>query len=144
MILNEGGNIWPDTVTGFDPIKVGKPLTQSAQKFIDPLGARVLTIGSCYSPRYDKDGKVVPSNDLDALLDLEVLQRVFKTTDAKTTRQALDDYLKKQGLQTKKAGVTVHTRVPLGKDFYQVDFKVVPKAAKVARNAAVGFSFGKN
>lgn len=133
MILYEGGNIWSDVVTGFDPTKVGKPLTQSAQQYIDPLGARVLTIGSCYSPRYDKDGKVVPSNDLDALLDLEVLQRAFKTADAKTTRQALDDYLKKQGLKTYKAGVTVHTRVPLGNQFYQVDFKVVPKAAKVAQ-----------
>ena len=131
--LVEGGNIWPDVVTNFDPREVGKPFTQATQKYIDPLGARVNTIGSCYKPRFDKSGQCVPSNDLDAMVDLAVLQHVFQTTDAKTTRKALNDYLQKQGLETKQAGVTVHTRVPLGGNFYQVDIKVVPNAAKVAQ-----------
>jgi hypothetical protein len=58
---------------------------------------------------------------------------VFGTTDAKTTRKALNDFLQKQGLQTKQAGVTVHTRVPMGDKFYQADIKVVPNAANVAQ-----------
>ena len=133
MKLFEGGNIWPDVVTNFDPSKVGEPLTQTTQKYLDKLGAIVHTIGSAWKPRLDKDGNIVPSNDLDAMVDLAELQKAFNTSDAKTTRQALDDYLQKQGLETYKAGVTVHTRVPMGGKFYQVDLKVVPNAAKVAQ-----------
>lgn len=133
MQLNEGGNIWPDVQTNFDPREVGKALTAATQKYLDQTGARVNTIGSAWKPRFDKQGNVVPSNDLDAMLDLGILQHVFGTTDGKTTRQALDNYLQKQGLKTYKAGVTVHTRVPLNGKFYQVDLKVVPNAAKVAQ-----------
>jgi hypothetical protein len=133
MRLFEGGNIWDDVETGFDPGQVGKPLTAATQKYIEPLGATVHTIGSAWKPRVDKDGNVVPSNDLDAMIDLAELQKALGTTDAKTTRQALDDFLQKEGLATYKAGVTVHTKMPLGGKFYQVDLKVVPNAAKVAQ-----------
>jgi hypothetical protein len=133
MILLEGGNIWDDVETNFDPGQVGKPLTATTQKILDNLGVSVNTIGSCWKPRYDRNGNVVPSNDLDAMVDLAMLQHVFQTSDGKTTRQALDDYLQKQGLKTYKAGVTVHTRIPMGGKFYQVDLKVVPNAAKVAQ-----------
>lgn len=131
--LVEGGNIWPDVVTNFDPREVGKPLTAATQKILDALGVGVNTVGSCWKPRFDKDGNVVPSNDLDAMLDLSVLQQAFGTEDSKTTRKALSDYIQKQGIHTKMAGVTVHTRMPLGDKFYQVDLKVVPNAAKVAQ-----------
>lgn len=134
MNLFEGGNIWPDVETNFDPEKVGKPLTATTQKYLDDLKATVHTIGSCWKPRYDKDGNVVPSNDLDAMVDLAELQKAFNTPDATTTRQALDEYLQKQGLKTKKAGVTVHTRVPMGGKFYQADLKVVPNAEEVAEH----------
>ena len=131
--LIEGGNIWADVQTNFDPTKVGKPLTQTTQKYLDQLGARVNTVGSCWKPRFDKAGQIVPSNDLDAMLDLAVLQHSLGTEDAKTTRRALADFLQKQGIETKLAGVTVHTRIPMGDKFYQVDLKVVPNAAKVAQ-----------
>lgn len=131
--LVEGGNIWDDVATNFDPTKVGKPLTQTTQKYLDALGVGVNTVGSCYKPRFDKQGNVVPSNDLDAMLDLNVLAHAFGTSDGKTTRKALNDYLQKQGLKTYQSGVTVHARVPLGGQFYQVDMKVVPNAAKVAQ-----------
>lgn len=133
MYLVEGGNIWPDVATNFDPREVGKPLTATTQKYLDQLGVRVNTIGSCFKPRFDKSGNIVPSNDLDAMLDASILQHVFQTSDGKTTRKALSDYLQKQGLQTYQAGVTVHTKVPMGDKFYQVDLKVVPNAAKVAQ-----------
>lgn len=131
--LVEGGNIWPDVVTGFDPTTVGKPLTQTTQKYLDALGARVNTVGSAWKPRFDKEGNPVPSNDLDAMLDLAVLQHSLGTSDSKTTRKALADFLQKQGIETRLAGVTVHSRIPMGGKFYQVDLKVVPNAAKVAQ-----------
>lgn len=131
--LVEGGNIWQDVETNFDPSVVGKPLTATTQKYLDQLGVRVNTVGSCWKPRFDKQGNIVPSNDLDAMLDMAILQHVFQTTDGKTTRKALNDYLKKQGIETYQAGVTVHTKIPLGGKFYQVDLKVVPNAAKVAQ-----------
>ena len=131
--LVEGGNIWQDVVTNFDPTQIGKPLTQVTQQYLNKTGAGVNTVGSCYKPRYDKDGNVVPSNDLDAMLDLSVLQQAFGTNDAKTTRKALSKYLQQQGLETEQTGVTVHVRMPLDDKFYQVDLKVVPNAAKVAQ-----------
>lgn len=133
FFLVEGGNIWDDVTTGFDPSTVGKPLTQATQKILDPLGVRVNTVGSAWKPRFDKNGNVVPSNDLDAMLDLAVLQQSLGTTDSKTTRKALSQYLQSKGIETKLAGVTVHSRIPLGDNFYQVDLKVVPNAAKVAQ-----------
>jgi len=133
MNLLEGGNIWSDVVTDFDPSKVGAPLSQTTQKFLTPLGVKLEVIGSCWKPRYRADGSVVTSNDLDAMVELSTLMDKFGTSDGKTTRQALDDYLQKQGITTHKAGVTVHTRMPMGDKFYQVDIKVVPNAAKVAQ-----------
>lgn len=133
MNLLEGGNIWDDVVTHFNPAKVGPLLTDATQKYLDELGVRLHTVGSCWKPRFDKDGNPVPSNDLDGMVEMSILQHVFQTTDGKTTRKALNDYLAKQGLKTYQSGVTVHARVPLGNDFYQVDIKVVPNAAKVAQ-----------
>lgn len=131
-ILLEGGNIWPECEKGFDPGKVGKPLTKTTQKYLEPTGAKVEVVGSCWKPRFDKDGNVVPSNDLDAMIDLDTLMQYFGTKDSSTTRRALSEFLQKQGLTTKLAGVTVHTRVPMGDKYYQVDIKVVKDAARVA------------
>jgi hypothetical protein len=81
------------------------------------------------------DGAVLrpkKSGDLDVQTDLTQAAAYFKTPDAKTTKQALDDFLQAKGLHTKKAGVTVHTRIPFQDQFYQVDIKVIPKAGKVA------------
>lgn len=132
MILLEGGNIWPDVETNFDPVSVGKKLAAATQKFLNPLKAKLNIIGSCYKPRFTKDGKVVPSNDLDSMVDVQDLMATFGTVDAKSTRKALNDYFQKQGIQTKQAGVTVHTRIPMDGKYYQADIKVIPNAAKVA------------
>ena len=81
------------------------------------------------------DGAVLrpkKSGDLDVQTDLTQAAAYFKTPDAKSTKQALDDFLQAKGLHTKKAGVTVHTRIPFQNKFYQVDIKVIPKAGKVA------------
>lgn len=132
-ILLEGGNIWDDVETGFDPGLVGKPLTAVTQQYLKPIGVEVHTIGSCWKPRKDSQGNAVPSNDLDSMVDLAKMMEYFGTPDAKTTRKALSEYLQKQGLKTYQAGVTVHTRMPMKGKFYQVDIKVIPNAAKVAQ-----------
>lgn len=82
-----------------------------------------------------KGAKIVPkkSGDLDVMIDGDEAMAYFKTKDGKSTRQALDDLLTKKGVKTKKAGVTVHARIPFEKQLYQVDIKVVSKAGKVSK-----------
>lgn len=133
MKLFEGGNIWPDVVTGFDPTKVTKPLVATAEKYVADIGLDLHVIGSGYSPRYTANGDVVPSGDLDVLGDLSTLMSFFQAPDAKSARKSLAEYLQQKGIKTYQAGVTVHTRIPMGDSFYQVDIKVVPNAAKVAQ-----------
>ena len=79
MRLFEGGNIWDDVQTNFDPSQVGKPLSATTQKYLDPLGVKLEVIGSCWQPRYDKDGNVVPSNDLDSMVEQSTLMKNFNT-----------------------------------------------------------------
>jgi hypothetical protein len=52
MLLFEGGNIWPDVETNFDPSVIGKPLAQTTQQYLKPLGVILEVIGSCWKPRY--------------------------------------------------------------------------------------------
>lgn len=131
MNLFEGGNIWPDT-SDLDPTVVVKPLVQQTEKYLADTGLRLFVIGSGYSPRRTQSGEVIKSGDLDVLADMRVLLAAFKTDDPKVARKSLADYLKKQGVDTYQAGVTVHSKIPLGGKFYQVDIKIVPNAAKVA------------
>lgn len=73
------------------------------------------------------------SGDLDVMVDAQQAASFFGTNDPKSTRQALDAMLQEKGVKVHKAGVTVHTLVPFNDAFYQVDIKVVPKAAKVSK-----------
>lgn len=131
MYLVEGGNIWPDTVH-FDPNKVTKLLTAETEKYLTDTGLKLFVIGSGFSPRYTANGDVVESGDLDVLADMKVLLAAFQTSDPKEARKSLAEYLQKKGIKTYQAGTTVHTRIPLGQNFYQVDIKIVPNAAQVA------------
>lgn len=131
MNLFEGGNIWPDTVH-FDPTKVTKLLTAETEKYLTDTGLKLFVIGSGFSPRYTANGEVVESGDLDVLADMKVLLAAFKTTDPKVARKSFAEYLQQKGIKTYQAGTTVHTRIPLGQNFYQVDIKIVPNAAQVA------------
>ena len=133
MNLFEGGNIWDDVETRFDPSEVGKPLANATYEILKPLGVSLEVIGSAWKPRYNSDGSVVPSNDLDAMVDLKILMDKFGTNDSATTRRALAAYLNERNIQTKLAGITVHSRIPMGGKFYQVDIKVVPNAKNVAQ-----------
>ena len=48
MLLFEGGNIWDDVETNFDPLKVGKPLADTTQKFLDPLKTQLHHLCTTY------------------------------------------------------------------------------------------------
>jgi hypothetical protein len=133
MKLLEGGNIWDDVVTGFDPSVVAKPLEDATQRYLKDVGVDVYVVGSGYEPRLDAQGRPVPSNDLDVMIDLPTSMQHFGTKDSSTTRKALAAHLNQQGIQTKLAGVTVHCRIPLDGQFYQVDIKVVNNADKVSQ-----------
>ena len=133
MLLFEGGNIWPDVETNFDPSVIGKPLSQTTQQYLKPLGVTLEVIGSCWKPRYDSNGDAVKSNDLDSMIELTTLMQYFKTDDPSVVRKSLASFLNKQNIETKLTGVTVHARIPLSGKFYQADIKVVKNAAKVAQ-----------
>lgn len=131
MILNEGGNIWKDTVH-FDPTVITKPLVKETEKYLADTGLKLFVIGSGFSPRRTATGDVVESGDLDVLADMRVLLAAFKTDDPKVARKSLAQYLQAKGIETYQAGVTVHTRIPFDGQYYQVDIKVVPNAKQVA------------
>lgn len=133
MKLFEGGNIWPDVVNKFDPTKVAAPLQAQTETLLSEIGLKVYVIGSGYKPRTDADGNIVPSGDLDVLVDLPTLMSYFNAPDAKTARKQLASFIQEKGIKTYQAGVTVHTRIPLGNNFYQVDIKCVSNAERVAQ-----------
>jgi hypothetical protein len=169
MILNEGGNIWPESTDYEQTVEMIDGLVQTTEEFVSEIGLKIHVIGSSATPTQnaylggeligiyrEREQKFVPvkayadkyntgelpqgvelkpkrSGDLDVMADLNDAARFFKTKDGKTTRQALDDFLKEKGLKTHKAGVTVHTLIPYGEGFYQVDIKIVPKAEIVSR-----------
>ena len=108
MKLLEGGNIWDDVVTGFDPGKVAKPLEAETQKYLNDVGVTVHVVGSGYKPRLDAQGQPVPSNDLDVMIDLPLAMKHFGTADSSTTRKALAAHLNQNGIQTKMMAATVY------------------------------------
>jgi hypothetical protein len=123
-IINEGGNIWPES-ENFDQA-IASHLAHETNKYLKGVKAGVHLIGSAATPT---PGKM--SGDLDVMVDLNQLMQQFGTKDGKTTRIELEKYLQGQGLQTKKTGVTVHILLPYKNSFYQVDIKAVGNAEKV-------------
>jgi hypothetical protein len=123
-ILNEGGNIWPES-ENFDQA-IASHLAHETNRYLKGVKAGVHLIGSAATPT---PGKM--SGDLDVMVDLNQLMQQFGTKDGKTTRVELEKYLQGQGLQTKKTGVTVHILLPYKDSFYQVDIKAVGNAEKV-------------
>ena len=105
-ILNEGGNIWPDTEHFDQAIAVN--LAHETNKYLHSLSLKVYLIGSAATPT---PGKM--SGDLDVMTDMSQLMNHFKIKDPKTARIELEKYLQGKGLMTKRTGVTVHIRLNL-------------------------------
>jgi hypothetical protein len=123
-VLLEGGNIWPDTEP-FDQSIAGS-LAHETNRYLSKIGSHAYLIGSGATPT---PGKM--SGDLDVMVDLGHLMKLFKTADGKNTRVELEKILQGQGLETKKTGVQVHIKLPYKGHFHQVDIKVVANAEHV-------------
>lgn len=126
MILNEGGNIWPNAES-FDQKDVAK-IKKTVDQYLSGTGLQVFPIGSAASPT---PGKF--SGDLDVLVDLQKIMELFKSPDAKTARIDLEKFLKSKGLETRRIAVTVHILVPFNGTHHQVDIKVVNNPERVAK-----------
>jgi hypothetical protein len=126
MILNEGGNIWPEESSSFDQVIV-PGLKAEVDKYLKDIGLQVYPMGSAATPT---KGKI--SGDFDVLVDLDIVMHKFNSVDAKQARIDLEKYLQQRGLTTRRIAVTVHVLVPFKGAKYQVDIKVVKNAKAVA------------
>lgn len=126
MILNEGGNVFPD-VTPFDHAQVPEIL-KTVQRALSSADINVIPVGSAATPRPGKK-----SGDMDVIADEERVLKYFKAKDAKAARKALSDFISAQGLQTAQTGINVHVRVPVGTEAHQVDIMITPKAERIAK-----------
>jgi hypothetical protein len=108
--------------------EIADDLAREVSRYTSGLGKHIVVYktGSAANPT---PGKF--SNDLDLMMDLGHLMKVFGTTDGKTTRAALEQHLQSQGLETKKAGSEVHFKLPYNGKFYQGGIKVVAHAEHV-------------
>ena len=120
MILNEGGNIWPDETTDFDHSQIPAIMKQ-VNAVVTKTGAKALPMGSGATPT---PGKI--SGDLDMIVDSGQLKDFFKAADDKAARVELEKLFQSAGLDTRKTGTSVHVKVPVGDKFHQVDIMVVP------------------
>lgn len=120
MILNEGGNIWPDQTTDFDHKDI-PAIMKTLNSVIVKTGTKALPIGSGATPTPGKR-----SGDLDMIIDSGKLQKFFGVSDDKNARIELEKLFQSAGLDTAKTGTSVHVKVPVGDTFHQVDVMVVP------------------
>lgn len=119
MILNEGGNIWPDQTTDFDHSEIPAIMKQ-INAVVSKTGAKALPMGSGATPTPGKR-----SGDLDMIVDAGKLMNFFKVKDGKNARIELEKLFQQAGLDTKKTGTSVHVKVPVGNAAHQVDIMVV-------------------
>lgn len=119
-IINEGGNIWPDQTTDFDHSQIPAIMKQ-VNAVVTKTGAKALPMGSGATPTPGKR-----SGDLDMIVDAGKLKDFFKVNDDKNARVELEKLFQQAGLDTKKTGTSVHVKVPVGNEAYQVDIMVVP------------------
>ena len=119
MIVNEGGNIWPDETEDFDHAIIGDMMKQ-VNSVVSKTGAKALPIGSGATPTPGKR-----SGDLDMIVDAGKLMDAFKVKDAKAARVELEKLFQQAGFDTKKTGTSVHVKTKVGGSAQQVDIMVV-------------------
>jgi len=125
-IITEAKNtIFADT-TPFDQVKTTPVIAQAVQKILAPLDTKIYAIGSSANPRPGRE-----SGDYDVQIYEKAVADYFHVKDGKSARQALEDFIKKQGLETRKTGITVHVRIPTKSGAYQADIEVVADAANI-------------
>jgi len=126
-ILLEGGNMFSDA-TDFDQ-KFAPHIVKVINDALARTGIVVYPIGSGANP---KPGKT--SGDFDVMADENTVKEVFKATDGKTARKALNDYLHNLGFNTAQSGINVHILVPLPDgNKAQADIMVTPQASVISK-----------
>lgn len=122
MILNEGGNVWPDV----DPFtKAEAPsILQRAQQVMPP-GLELIPVGSA--------GHKASSGDMDIMVDADSVLRAFGVKDEKTARAALKQSMLDRGVLAAQTGINVHLKIPNGDKFAQVDIMLVKNAGQVSK-----------
>jgi hypothetical protein len=119
MMLNEGGNIWPDETEDFDHAIIGDMMKQ-INSVVSKTGAKALPIGSGATPTPGKR-----SGDLDMIIDSGTLLNFFKVKTPKEARVELEKMFQQAGFDTKKTGTSVHVKTKVGNAAQQVDIMVV-------------------
>lgn len=126
MMLNEGGNVFPDVVP-FDHAKINDILNK-VNSVLRSTGAKAIPIGSTATPAPGKK-----SGDMDLIVDQDALASHFDVEDPKQIRKALRALFDQAGLQTGQSGISVHARIPTEDAAHQVDIMVVPNAENAAK-----------
>lgn len=122
MILNEGGNIWPDV----DPFtKEEAPAILKAAQRIMPPGIDLIPVGSA--------GHKASSGDMDLMVDADQMLKATGTKDEKSARASLKNYVLDRGYSATQTGINVHIKVPNEDKFAQVDIMLVKNAGSVSR-----------
>lgn len=127
MIINEGGNIWPDETEDFDQAIIPDMMKQ-INSVLAKTGAQALPIGSGATPTPGKR-----SGDLDMIIDAGKLGGHFKVADAKAARVELEQLFQQAGFDTKKSGTSVHVKTKVGGAAQQVDIMVVDNGEKAQK-----------
>ena len=110
----------------FDQVSVTPVMQKAVEKILAPLKLKIYPIGSSASPRPGRQ-----SGDYDVQIDEKQLAQSLGATDGKSARQALDDFIQKQGFAVKKTGITVHVAIPLKSGLHQADIEVVADAENI-------------
>lgn len=122
MILNEGGNVWPDV----DPFtKQEAPNILKRAQSIMPPGVDLIPVGSA--------GHKASSGDMDLMVDAEQMLKATATKDEKSARAALKNYIMDRGYASSQTGINVHIKIPNEDKFAQVDIMLVKNAGSVSK-----------
>lgn len=122
--LNEGGNMFPDSVN-IPKAAAGSVLANLKKALPPELAKQAFATGSA--------GQKDVSGDMDVMLDNSAVLAWSGESDAKSAKLKLKAALEQAGLKTALSGISVHARVPMGKDFAQVDIMLVDNAATISK-----------
>jgi hypothetical protein len=121
--IGEGGNVFQDTVS-FTHEHIPE-IMSAINSVLSDVGVKAIPIGSGANPR---PGKL--SGDLDMIIDLDDMPGQESPADARRALRAMFDAA---GFETSQTGVSVHVRVPLHSEAYQVDLMVVANGQAASR-----------
>lgn len=122
MILNEGGNVWPD-VEPFTKDEAPRIL-QLAQQAM-PSGINLIPVGSA--------GYKASSGDMDIMVDADSVVAHYNVKTEKEARAAMKADMMGKGLASALTGINVHIKIPNQGTFAQVDIMLVKNAGEVSK-----------